>query len=555
MEKVPFDQPDAGIESSFVSWIVPSGSSIPAWWSRSRDLWLRNFYRNVDGLKIAVYTFSAKVLNVPMHIVARDNSIRSHVEEAEQIEESLLSNSGITSGWHDEMSKFITDFLTVDNGGFAYIMGSPNRADRPLVGAATGIYHLDSMRVTRTGNAEFPIIFRDRDGSLYKIHYTRCISLSDLPSPELDMNGVGLCAVTRALDSAVEQGDISNYTREKMGSKPQRGILYVKTGGTIGELEDAVRKAEQKDLAQGNTYYSRTALLAPRNPNGVLDLDLVELSKLPDGFNRRDSAILNMSHIAAAFGLDLRDLSFPLGLSGGKQDAEVQDRKGRGKGIGDFIKTISEKINLYLIPPHLKVVFDYLDDDQDMRESDIRSKRAESRYKDLSSGITTVRVERERMVESGEITAQQFEDMELADGRQADGTDVLQLFYADDKYIQTMLYMPELTEPTNITANDPFVAIQAIEAAKRRIYELSAKYASTRVMRSSRRATAALNRLRSLYEEAATQTIRPVESYTEEPTADAISSEQPDDPTTNIDNGTPETEVADTGATPTGDGV
>lgn len=553
MEKVPFDQPDAGIESSFVSWIVPAGSAVPAWWSRSRDLWLRNFYRSVDGLKIAVYTFSAKVLNVPMHIVARDNSIRSHVEEAEKIEDSLLANSGITTGWHSEMSKFITDFLTADNGAFLYIMGSPNRADRPLVGPSTGIYHLDSGRISRTGNKEFPIIFRDRVGTLYKIHHTRCIALSDLPSPELEMNGVGLCAITRALDSASEQGDISNYTREKMGSKPQRGILYVKTGGTIGELEDAVRKAEQKDLAQGNAFYSRTALLAPRNPNGVLELDLVELSRLPDGFNRRDSAILNMSHIAAAFGLDLRDLSFPLGLSGGKQDAEVQDRKGRGKGIGDFIKTISEEINMRLIPPHMKVVFDYLDDDQDMRESDIRTKRAESRYKDLSSGITTIRVERERMVESGEITPQQFEDMELADGRQSDGADVLQLFYSDDRHIQTMLSMPELIEPTDITANDPSVAIQSIEAAKRRIYELSAKYASTRVMRSSRRSIAALNRLRSLYEEAATQTIRPVESYTEEPTADALSS-PPDDPTTNID-GTPETEVADPGATPTGDGV
>lgn len=554
MEKVPFDQPDAtGIESAFVSWIIPTGSAIPPWWSRGRDLWLRNFYRSVDGLKIAVYTFSAKVLNVPMHIQARDNSIRSHVEEAEQIEESLLTNSGVTTGWHEEMSKFITDFLTTDSGGHLYVMGSPNRADKPLIGAATGIYHLDSVRVTRTGNKEFPIIFRDRDGTAYKFHHTRCVSLSDLPSPELEMNGVGLCAVTRALDSANEQGDISNYTREKMGSKPQRGILYVKTGGTIGELEDAVKKAEMKDAAQGNSFYSRTALLAPRNPNSVLELDLVELSKLPDGFNRRDSAILNMSHIAAAFGLDLRDLSFPLGLAGGKQDAEVQDRKGRGKGVGDCIKTIAEAINQFVLPPHLKVVFDYLDDDQDMRESDIRSKRAESRYKDLSSGVTTVRVERERMASAGEITSQQFEDMELADGRQADGTDVLQLFYTDDKYVQTMLSMPELAEPTDIAANDPFVAIQAIEAAKRRIYEISSKYASTRVMRSSRRATAALNRLRSLYEEAATQTIRPVESYTEEPTADAISS-QPDDPTTNID-GTPETEMANPSPTPTGDGV
>ena len=118
----------------------------------------------------------SKMTAIPCKVVARDPSIREHVIQAEQITRWLLGASEFGEGWPIFFGKFVEDLLTQDNGAFAEIIG-PGRPTGPMTGMPVGVAHLDSARCQRTGDQEFPILYHDRSGKIYKLHYTRVMTL------------------------------------------------------------------------------------------------------------------------------------------------------------------------------------------------------------------------------------------------------------------------------------------------------------------------------------------------------------------------------------------
>jgi hypothetical protein len=67
-------------------------------------------------------------------------------------------------GFQNELSKFINDYLTTDNGGFMMLLG-PGKPDGPIVGQVVALLHLDSCRCFRTGNVEYPVRYEHTDGT------------------------------------------------------------------------------------------------------------------------------------------------------------------------------------------------------------------------------------------------------------------------------------------------------------------------------------------------------------------------------------------------------
>lgn len=76
-----------------------AGQLLPSWWSRARDLALRNFWKKVDTLAGAEYVMQSKISTIPIHVEARDKTIASHVKQAEQFTEILLNGSEYGNGW------------------------------------------------------------------------------------------------------------------------------------------------------------------------------------------------------------------------------------------------------------------------------------------------------------------------------------------------------------------------------------------------------------------------------------------------------------------------
>ena len=500
-----------------LQWIGSTGSHAPAYWSTARDTWLRNFYLNSDYLKIAVSTFTQKAYGVPLVIAPRDRTVKAHTVLANEIRGDLMRNSGMLKGFFSEFSKFTADYLTTDNGGFLLVMG-PGKADGAITGQVSGVVHLDSARCTRTGDPVYPVVYDHTNGSRYKLHYTRVIFMSSMPSSDALLFDVGLCAVSRCIDAAHDMMDIIHYTSEKLGSRPARQIVYAKRGITMAMLEKAILHAQSKLDAQGLEHFARTLLLAPAQGQ-ELELDLLDLAKTPDGFDRMQSTILDLAVIAASFGLDMRDLAHSFGVAGQtKADAEVMHMKTNDKGVQRFLSDFSEQLSQKVLPETIEAYFDYVSDTQDEQDATIRKLRAEGRQIDLTNGSITIRVARELMLENQEITEQQFEDMELADGRLADGMDVLMLFQSQDSEIRRILDLG--IDDTIAATVDDAIINERIRLA----WERHDAAPNANIKRKMRQAIAALNKLRTQ------QTPTPNEPRTEPAQPDEQSAEDEDEP-------------------------
>lgn len=485
---VPWDYQDDEVGLSFAYFWTPVVDTVPAWWSTARDEWLQVFWKKNDPTKIAVETFTNKVLSIPIHIRSHNTLIDEHVKQAEYFENVLINQSGIARGFDVELEKFTQDYLTTDNGGFMLVMG-PGPANGPIVGQPSGLLHLDSLRCQRTGNAEFPVIYNHTDGVRYKLHHTRIIYLSNLPSARADMYGVGVCAVSCEIDAARELRDIVVYAQEKMGTRPNRDILYAETGTTISEMQQAIQFARQKMDGEGLEAFSKTLLLAPKSASGTLKLGKIELSSTPDGFNRQEITLINMALVASAFGMDLRDLSMNLVSSQTRADAEVADRKGRGKGVGTLLDKLEKQLNQKFLPSHLYAVFDNQDDDQDQQQANIQNVRSQSRERDLTAGALTPRVARQRMLRQQEITSEEFEHMELMDGRLPDGLDVYSLFFSKDPLISQML---------DVGIQNPFIDRPSLPVLRERIgliYQVINSVTAKSLNSVARQALSALTKL------------------------------------------------------------
>lgn len=499
---------EGGVGYMILRWNMGSEDMIPPYWSQARDRWLRRFVYDNGPIKTAVNNFVNKLVTVPWSIQARDRTISRHVVAAETLEKTLRRTSGSMSsgplrGFKSAMKMFVKDYCTQDNGAFMLVLGD-GPADGPIVGAPNGLMHLDSALCIRTRDDVFPVKYlnagRGGDNKEYKIHYTRIIEMVNLPSSETDLNGIGLCPVSCCLEAAQELFDIYQYNREMFGSKPPRQILYAKKGATTKTMGDAIAAWEFKLNNANRSHFGGTLLMAPRGIGQEMELDKVDLAQMPQDFNRRDVTTIDKSEIAAAFGMDLRDLSYTLGAPSRTGDAEVQDRKGRGKGIGEFIETFIERMEEnYLNGDLFMMRFDNMDDEQDEQEALIRDKRSTGRERDLRSGVVTVRVVRENMWSDGEITYEQFCEMELQDGRLPEGLDVLLLFQSEDRDFRKWLDIG-VSDPTNVGKNDPQEMADIIHEKFIELSRLIHEETQSQRRRKARQALAALEKLQTMYQ-------------------------------------------------------
>lgn len=444
---------------SLVLQIATAGAFVAPWWSKQRDLDLRDFWRKVDHLAGAIYTLETMLSSIPFKVIAKDASNYQDVAKAEEWTERLQTTAQWGGGWTEFFSRLNEDFLTQDNGCFAEIIGQGD-PNGPIMGEAVSVRALDSYRCQRTGDPFYPVIYQDIDGKWYKLYWTRVLYFSQMTSPQADMLGVGFCGVSRCINAAQTLHDILIYKQEKMGSRPQRQLLVTGGGLDPTDVQDAFKIANQEMSNIGLTRYAKTVITGDRNiPDARLES--IDLTSLPDGFNERDSTDMGMALIALALGTDAGTI-FP-GMRGAttRADALISHLKQRGKYVGQMIAMTEHQFNLKVLPARLRMVFDFQDDVEDQQVATIKKMRADTHTVDLNSGTVTTRVAREQMMDNGDLTRAQFKRLELEDGRLEDGSPVLSLFYSKDQVFKKMLDLG-IPEPLDVLNNDPTVILEAI---------------------------------------------------------------------------------------------
>jgi len=192
--------------------------------------------------------------------------------------------------------------------------------------------------------------------------------------------------------------------------------------------------------------------------------------------------------------------------------------KARGKAIGEILQMTTRQIEHKFLPPYLRMIHDFTDDDEDAARAAILNTRSQAYERLIAIRGLTERTVREKMLADSSITRVQFETMELESGRLPDGEPLLALFYSTDNETRAMLSLP-VRDPLDTNSNPPTVIIPLIDQNINAVQAIYINTSSDRLKRKTASSLAALNALRSLY----TDELHPVAQNEFAPTVDITS--------------------------------
>lgn len=505
------DDATLGLGLDVLPLLIRAGQIIAPYWSRRRDNQLSRFWLNNDHVSSAFSMFVTKSASIPLKIIPRDMSVKAHIKEAEYLNAILLDGSDFGKGWHSSLAvKMIVSYLTQDNGMFCEVIGDGPK-DALRQGPTLGFADLDPQRCQRTSNPEFPVIYNDVSGERFKLHHSRVMYASSMPSQNVRLNGVGFCSLSRMINTAQHLTDLATTEQEELGSRPKRRIFIGKKGVTAEEIRTAFSEADIQMDNEGLTRYSKSVVLAPKikPPVGYeLEVDIQDIAQAINGEDKEKSITLGMFLIALALDIPPRWL-WPASSSGAtKADAMFQHVAGLGGGIGHLLTIFQSMLGgsplsdvlKKPIPSKFEIVFDFQDDEQDRQRAEIQKVRSEVWTANLTNGLIDERVMREQALAAGDITEQQFKDLELESGRLPDGTSVLNLFMTSDKEIQEMLSL-SVGDVLNVRENNSEFVLNQIDERIIELRILLANPPRPKFFGKAKIAMAALEELRKLYSE------------------------------------------------------
>lgn len=475
-------------------YLATTSELLPPWPSRQRDIVMSAEWKNNDHLAGILYHAQMRLMATLPLFEAKKPTVTAHVEAADEFQERIYLTSEFGEGLPVTMEKAAEDYLAADNGMHLEVMGAGDPAG-PIEGPALGIRHLDSTLITRTGHPIYPALYRSPDnGKLYKFHFSRIISVSQMPSSRRSANGVGFSSVGRSFQVAQTLYDGLVYQLEKMGSRPQTQVVYSESMSAT-EMIKHFMVAEEMMNQLGLKRFTKVIALGNVKGLGKLDLNNFEL------FNQEIMTLMAIYSLCYIWGLNVRTL-FPYNIGGGSSDAELSDVIGRSQLPAAWMRSLRHQFNAKVTPSYLKTVFDNKNDEEDQQKAVIDDIRARSRQRNMASKVTTESIERRLMLRNGEITREDFADMELSAGRLEDGTSVAALFSSQDKTIAPLLVLEGIEKPLVIEANTPKEARLAIHLAQADAYEYLASTTSLAQQRRVKQALAALEWLDSEYKTA-----------------------------------------------------
>ena len=304
-------------------------------WGRNvlrRDRELRDFWPTETYLAGAVASMSFRNATLDWSIEGPSTKVEQAVTDM-----LLAAMAGESFGWVPFIAKLLAGSVhpgqrwihrnDTRTGGGRQL--SPFKNERAPV---LGIAHLDSNQCTRTGDPKYPVLYTDRDGDMHKMAWYQVICLSNYPSSIERMNGVGYCAVTRALRVA----QIVRCDHGLQGREDQRAALQadaLRFGSLAAEIKDETLRGQEEanNSGVGALYFAvHLASLDPEKPVSVATIDL---ASLPDGFNLDEEMRWYIAGLALAFGVDYQEFApLPGGNIGSSQQSDDLAQENQRQG-------------------------------------------------------------------------------------------------------------------------------------------------------------------------------------------------------------------------------
>ena len=347
-----------------LSWltVVADETGIPAYWSRGRDQWLREFIDAPinDILAGTLTTVTSKVATTNWYLEGPRRIMP-------KLRQMLLVESNFGAGWSEMIQKVVRDYCSQDSGGWVERI----RLKGNTAGSAVGFASLDNARMYITGDPEWPVKYQpiepaDTPDGMVPMHRSQFIHICDSPSSRIEHLGVGHCAVSRSITMARTLGLITRYEWERLGDLPPAGFLFLNNLNQM-QWDDLVKSYDVRQQQQGNKVWREIMVAFGLDPALPITAEFFNFSELPEHFNKRETFEIILYMFALAFKIDPREI-YPVsaGLLGSAgSDAKMAHMKGRTKGNALILTDLERGLNDgYSLPPSVLFKFDYEDEEE-----------------------------------------------------------------------------------------------------------------------------------------------------------------------------------------------
>ena len=422
----------------------PTYTDLPQWWSWARDAKLIGTLDKEDMWASAVARTATKF--AAHGYVIKDSKDSQRRVSASQ---ELLKRANGGEGWIPFAIKIVQDLELTDNGLFIRIRYANESSERLKLKAApprpfyagenpnefadvvisssapgakvTGLYHLDSLRCTRTGNLTYPVRYQAYNGSFHLLRYDQVLSYADMVSPRQEMFGVGRCAASRAYHTIMGVAALRQMLFEFVNGSGANKLAFIQ-GLNEGTLKGIIKVGELEQQAKGFVYYMGTILGAIPSDTPISIAEVI-LKSLPSGFDWQK--IIDDAYLiyANAIGVPVQDIK-PLsgqGLGTGTQTVILQEQAAGVGSIPAFIKWWEQTVSLRVLPKTTELEFI---DENDMRDqkakAEVRKLRGADRAQRITSGEISTAVARQIALDDGDLSRDLVSDDATASGQISD---------------------------------------------------------------------------------------------------------------------------------------
>lgn len=283
----------------------------------------------------------------------------------------IMFNADYGGGIGQFTTKIMNDFLNLDIGAVAEIVGRGNPNSPLERESVVGINVLDPLRCYFTQNQEYPVWYQDSvTGEFHQMHRTRVHRFVDQPFADPELRGCGFSSLSRALGFIQQQIVQQTYIGQSLSNEMPPGILLIKGKPVPGRWKEVWDKYEAARRKDGIDVYK--PIMVYLSSGEEIVIEFIPLSTAPAGFEPIAMTELQARGIALGLDIDPQDI-LPLTANGLGRDGEskILDAKNREGGFTFFLKMFERFFNDKVLPDHLRFRWKYRDSEQSKQAAEI----------------------------------------------------------------------------------------------------------------------------------------------------------------------------------------
>lgn len=321
--------------------------------SRKLDEWLQRFVRTEPHLSGVLSSVATIDKNRGWSVTGG----RNQVNRVTNMLHSFECAPGLV-GWRPAFGYASKSFWST-NMGCIVELGKEGRN-----GPVRRLFNTDPTRCSLSGDVNAPLkYYPPKGGKIQRWRTEDFFRVVSVPEIDETFNGLGECAVYRAVGIAQLMVALMRHDAEQLLARAPRGLLLLQ-GIRKTQWDQAMASHDAEMDSDEYKFFGALAVLASASEK--VDAKLLALSQLPQAFNMKEWMDWTLYGYALCFGYDASEF-WPVqyGALGRGNETQVQHEKATAKGRLDFVLGFQEQIQDQL-PDSVDFTVEQRDDQGDL---------------------------------------------------------------------------------------------------------------------------------------------------------------------------------------------